>query len=120
MHTPKDNMSEIDRLKKRSDFVLARDDGKSWVSHGMILQVRDNDDHKKRIGVTVTKKVSTSAVKRNRIKRRLRAVSVDVLSTTGRNNADYVLIGRKATLDRDYKSLKKDLLWCLDKMGLKS
>lgn len=120
MHTYKSNMNDLDRLKKRSDFVLARDIGQSWVSHGLIVQVRPNQDQKKRIGFTVTKKVSTSAVKRNRIKRRLRTLAVDVLSQTGKENCDYVLIGRKATLDRDFELLKKDLIWCLAKMGFKS
>ena len=120
MHTQKDNMIDLDRLKKRSDFVLARDSGQSWVSHGLVLQARPNQYQKKRIGVTVTKKVSTSAVTRNRIKRRLRSVAADVLSQNGRSDCDYVLIGRPKTLEREYDSLKKDLLWCLDKMGLKS
>ena len=50
-----------------------------------------------------------NAVARNRVKRRLRAAAVEVLSKSGEPGFDYVLIGRKATLERRYDALVEDL-----------
>ena len=60
------------------------------------------------IGFTVSRKVG-NAVARNRARRRLKAVASLVLERDGRPGCDYVLIGRKGTLDRAYADLIKDL-----------
>lgn len=92
--------------------------GKKWVSHGLIIQVHKNDLGIRRIGYTVSKRVDKSAVKRNRIKRRLRAVAADVLPVIAKDGYDYVLVGRPATATRPYDTLKNDIKWCLGKMEL--
>ena len=104
-------------MKKRSDFVSMNSHAKKWVSHGLILQVKENDLKQRRVGYTVTKKTEKSAVKRNRIKRRLRAVAADILPINAKDSCDYVLIGRSASATRSYETLKGDLKWCLGKMG---
>jgi ribonuclease P protein component len=48
-------------------------------------------------------------VARNRAKRRLRAAVVAVMPGHAAANHDYVLIGRKATLQRPYGELLADL-----------
>lgn len=116
MHTKKENMMKLERLQKRSDFLYANTKGQKWVSHGLIIQIVPRDHDVIRTGFTVTKRTEKSAVKRNRIKRRLRAVAADVLSHVGRTGYDYVLIGRSATLTRPYDALCRDLKWCLKKM----
>lgn len=77
----------------------------------------DNDLDKIRVGFTVTKRTEKSAVKRNRIKRRLRAVVADVMPDHAKQSCDYVLIGRSQTLTRPYETLCNDLKWCLKKTG---
>jgi len=104
-------------LKNRADFLKMNSQAKKWVSHGLVLQVLENDLGITRVGFTVSKKVSKSAVKRNRIKRRLRAAAEEVLSTQARPSCDYVLIGKQMSATRPYDSLTGDLLWCLRKMG---
>ncbi len=117
MQAHKEDTRKLRMLKTRSEFLHVRNKGKKWVSHGLILQVCLNDGQGIRIGFTVSKKVDKSAVKRNRIKRRLRAAAADILPQYASDNTDYVLIGRPQTAIRPYESLKNDLKWCLKKMG---
>ena len=117
MHAQKKDTRKLRMLKTRSEFLHVRNKGAKWVSHGLILQVCKNEGQGIRIGFTVSKKVDKSAVKRNRIKRRLRAASADILPAFAADNTDYVLIGRPQTAIRPYESLKNDLKWCLKKMG---
>ncbi len=91
--------------------------GKKCVSHGVILQVMPNDLGVSRVGYTVTKKTEISAVRRNRIKRRLRAAAALVLPVHAKESCDYVLIGRSMSATRSYQTLCGDLKWCLEKLG---
>ncbi len=98
--------------------MRAREQGRKWVSQSLILQVVENTGEQARFGLTVTKKVSSSAVVRNRIRRRLRALAAHVLAERAQGGVDYVLIGRVETETRDFAVLEKDLLWCLKRLDL--
>lgn len=117
MHATKQQLAELHTLKNRSDFLHVQKNGGKWVSHGLILQIAENSLNQTRIGFTVSKKIHKSAVKRNRIKRRLRAVVADILPDYAKNSCDYILIGRLQTLTRSYAALCNDLKWCLKKTG---
>lgn len=117
MNATKEQIKSLGRLQKRSDFLRIQGTGIKWVSKSLILQAADNPDATIRFGLTVSKKTSTSAVVRNRIKRRLRAAACEVLPVTARAGADFVLIGRAETETRSYDDIKKDLAWCIRKMG---
>ncbi|CAG0895985.1 unnamed protein product [Cyprideis torosa] len=106
------------RLKKRSDFLLVQQKGRKWISKGMIVEIYDNNNLGLRCGLTVSKKVSKLAILRNRVKRRIRAVSCDVLPEYTAQNLDIVLIGRIGTQNRQYEDLCNDLRWCLKKMEI--
>jgi ribonuclease P protein component len=69
-----------------------------------------------RVGFTVSRKVG-NAIRRNRARRRLRAVVAEVLPEHGRAGCDYVLIGRAGTLDRSYADLVADLRTALARIG---
>lgn len=119
MHTSKAQKASLTTIKKRTDFLKIQSKGSKWVSHGLILQSHTgNTDNTRRIGFTVSKKTDKSAVKRNRIKRRLRAIAADILPLHAKEGQDYILVGRPATLTRPYEALCKDLIWCLKKMDL--
>ena len=117
MFASKDDIQSIGRLKKRSDFLRVQKEGNKWVSKGMIVELASREETGLRYGLTVSKRVSKLAVTRNRIKRRLRAVACEVLPAFREQSIDVVLIGRVATAERDYQDLKKDLIWCLGKLG---
>ena len=80
MHTRKQDLATIKMLTDRRSFLDIQSNGKKWVSKSLIVRIKENDLGFKRVGFTVSKRVDKSAVKRNRIKRRLRAVAADVLS----------------------------------------
>jgi ribonuclease P protein component len=117
MKATKDQIKNLKPLIKRADFLKIGKNGAKCVSHGVILQAMPNDLGFARIGFTVNKKTEMSAVKRNRIKRRLRAAAADILSLHARESADYVLIGRQGTSVRPYETLCNDLKYCLEKTG---
>jgi ribonuclease P protein component len=98
----------MDRLRQRADF-LAVANGARANSHAFVVQGRlRDDDGPVPVGFTVTKKNGT-ATERNRIKRRLRELvkRVDVISM--RPHHDYVLVGRRAALTRDFATMLEDL-----------
>ncbi len=119
MKASRQKIATLDRLKRRSDFLRVQGSGRKWVSTSLILQVADNTTEKCRFGITVTKKTSKSAVIRNRIKRRLRALLCETLPDYAKPGVDYVLVGRAITETCAYDALEKDLRWCLKRMDLK-
>ena len=105
----------MDRLRQRADF-LAVADGTRVNSAAFILQSRVRDDPGPiRIGLTVTKKNGT-ATERNRIRRRLREAVKQIGPVAMRPHHDYVLIGRRAALTRDFAALLDDLRAALKRL----
>ena len=98
----------MDRLRQRADF-LAVANGARANSAAFVVQGRlRDDDGPIRVGFTVTKKNGT-ATERNRIRRRLRELvkRSDVIPL--RPHHDYVLVGRRAALHRDFATMLDDL-----------
>jgi ribonuclease P protein component len=112
----------MDRLRQRADFVAVAS-GARATSPAFVLQGRARDDDGPiRVGFTVTKKNGT-ATERNRIRRRLRALvrQLDVIPM--RPHHDYVLVGRRDALTRDFAAMLDDLraaLRRLDRQPAKS
>ena len=98
----------MDRLRQRADF-LAVANGARANSAAFVLQSRRRDDNGPvRVGFTVTKKHGT-ATERNRIRRRLRELVKRLDDVSMRPHSDYVLVGRRAALDRDFTAMLEDL-----------
>lgn len=105
----------MDRLKQRADF-LAVADGARANGPAFVIQRRVRDDQGPiRIGFTVTKK-NGNAPQRNRIRRRLRALIRQLDPLSVRPHSDYVLVGRRAALSRDFSTLLDDLKSALDRL----
>jgi ribonuclease P protein component len=109
----------MDRLRQRAEF-LAVANGARVSSAAFALQARRRDDQGPiRVGFTVTKKNGT-ATERNRIRRRLRELvkRLDVISM--RPHHDYVLVGRREALTRDFAVMLDDLHSALKRLDRKA
>ena len=84
---------------------------------GFVLLVRDraDGDPAKRVGYTVTKKIG-NAVVRNRMKRRFRELARDIIASDGAVGSDHILIGRAGGIDRDFATLRADLIKAVGKL----
>lgn len=98
----------MDRLRQRADF-LAVANGARANSPAFALQSRRRDDFGPiRIGFTVTKK-NGNAPERNRIRRRLRELVKRLDPVSMQPHHDYVLVGRRDALSRDFATMLDDL-----------
>ena len=105
----------MDRLRQRADF-LAVADGARVNSAAFVVQSRRRDDSGPvRVGFTVTKKNGT-ATERNRIRRRLRELVKRLDDISMRPHSDYVLVGRRAALNRDFATMLDDLRSALHRL----
>ena len=104
------------RLKRRADFLRVARTRRKWVAPGLILQARtqtaedtsDGEFGVSRVGFTVSRKVG-NAVVRNRVRRRLRDATAQVIPEQAKAGHDFVIIGRKGSLKRPFAALRRDL-----------
>lgn len=106
---------QLVRLKTRREFVAVREHGDKVVRPAFVLQyaplarvdARSDPDacaQGCRVGFTATRKLG-HAVRRNRVKRRLRAMVAQVFPREARPGYAYVLIGRNRTADIAFEEL---------------
>lgn len=101
--------AEFHWLKKRADFLAARDEPKTGARAFLLVKrERGDGDPSIRAGLTVTKKLG-KAVLRNRIKRRLREACRRALPLHAEPGCDYVLIARAAAADLVFQEMIDDL-----------
>ncbi|MCY4021626.1 MAG: ribonuclease P protein component [Chloroflexi bacterium] len=93
------------RLRQSSDFARVRQEGKVYRHPAMLISLRDNDLPRNRYGFVVGKRTGT-AVSRNRVKRRLRAVIDGVHDCLGQGY-DIVIVAKPAILQQPYSELQR-------------
>ena len=105
----------MDRLRQRADFLAVADGTRTNSAAFVVQSRRRDDDGPIRVGFTVTRKNGT-ATERNRIRRRLRELvkRLDVISMLP--HSDYVLVGRRTALTRDFATMLDDLRSALDRL----
>ena len=120
-------MAPLARLTRRAEFLRTAGRGRRWAAPGLVLQAFTRDSQQTagvgdepsdaiRYGLTASRKVG-SAVKRNRARRRLRALAEEILPCEGLPGTDYVLIARAATVERAYSDLRADLYQALSRVS---
>tara|TARA_B100000676_G_C17474939_1_gene530516 strand:+ start:76 stop:429 length:354 start_codon:yes stop_codon:yes gene_type:complete len=113
-------MPLLPRLKRRSEFLRVAADGRKCVTTGLIMQARQRPIEEEmsdvvRVGFTVSRKVGNS-VKRNRARRRLRAIADIIMTKHAQARMDFVIIGRINTLTRPHTALIADMTKALIKL----
>lgn len=106
---------KLETLRKRREFLRVRGGGR-WATPAFVLETKqrppvDADTPQQppagtgpRFGFTVTKRMG-NAVRRNRIRRRLRAALQEVAQSRARDHFDYVVIARMPAHDIAFTEL---------------
>ena len=101
-------MTDLVSIPSRAGFLAARDSGIKAVAAGFVLQAALTGRDDWRLGLTASKKTG-NAVRRNRARRRLRALARTELARRARPGTDYVMIARHGTAERSWDDLVADL-----------
>jgi ribonuclease P protein component len=105
----------MDRLRQRADFLAVASGARVNSAAFVVQSLSRDDDGPIRVGFTVTKKHGT-ATERNRIRRRLRELVKRLDVITMRPHSDYVLVGRRTALNRDFATMLEDLRSALHRL----
>jgi ribonuclease P protein component len=102
----------IARLKRRADFLAVASEKRRFALRDMVIQYKHNAElsvpDTARVGFTVTKKQG-NAVIRNRIRRRLKAATQQLLPELARPHYDYVFIARSAYAICPFEKILEDI-----------
>ena len=98
------------RIKKEKDFKVIFKRGKSYANRQFVVYLKDQEIPHLRLGISVSKRLG-NAVKRNQIKRRIRAFYQ--LHKNELKSLEYVVIARNPVKDMDYHEIEKSLLHVL-------
>jgi ribonuclease P protein component len=85
------------RLKSYKDFQSVYESGNKYYSAHLILRALLDSPNQTRIGISISQKVSKLAVRRNRIKRQIRAILREFLPQMSQGWKIVVVVRREAT-----------------------
>ena len=109
----------FERLTRRAEFRRLTRARQRRATPGLVLQAlaRPDDEGAARVGLTASRRVG-NAVRRNRARRRLRALAEKVIPLHAKPGHDYVLIARTATIDRPFAALVEDLETAMKRLNV--
>ena len=102
------------RLRRRSDFAATYEGGRAYTSRLLVLRARPNGISTTRFGFAVGKRLG-NAVRRNRIRRRLRSIAGELKTEAG---WDIVLIARTPTADAEFTAMRAAATTLVQQAGL--
>lgn len=118
MKATKEQIQILSRLSQQAAFDSLRKTKTRWVSKGFSLQVIPSDAATPSFCVITSKHAAKLATDRNKMRRRLRAVAYEILTTSAKQNMTYMIVARKDSLTLSMDDLRKDLKWCLKKLDM--
>lgn len=117
----------LQRLRRRAEYLRVQGAERRSAQPGLLLQAAlapegasrpENPSRVSiRVGFTASRKVG-NAVLRNRARRRLKALAREIMPQHAAPGHDYVLVARKATPERGYAELRRDLESALRRLKL--
>lgn len=108
-------MSKIDTLRSQRDFERVFTLGRKIINSGFVIYHLPSLETGIKVGICVGKSLA-NAVKRNRIKRRIREV-IRKMDFSG-DNRHIVIVARRSLLDKDFDYLSRSLKQALFKARL--
>lgn len=102
------------RLKREKEFEAVFKGGRMLKGKYVFLKFLGNGTEKTKIGFVVSKKVSKSAVVRNKAKRRMREV-LRLMKDKIKDGLDIIIIALPLIKDAGYKEIEKDIVSFLEK-----
>jgi ribonuclease P protein component len=109
-------MKKDNRIRRRNDFAGAYRRGKSYANKYLVIYVLPNNRATSRFGFSVGKRIG-NAVRRNRIRRRLREICRLHLGELVAGY-DIVVIPRNPAPDTDHSTLTRALRHLFHKAGI--
>ena len=103
------------RLRKKRDIEKVLKKGKSQTKDFLFLKFFANDLGKTRVGFIVSRRISTKAVVRNKIKRRLRE-AVKIYLPGFKSGYDLVFFARPGIDKKTFPEIKKTVEELIRKM----
>ncbi|NLJ86545.1 MAG: ribonuclease P protein component [Firmicutes bacterium] len=107
----------MERLALPGDFRRVYENGKTVKNRLVVLHYRENDREVTRIGFSVSKKLG-NAVRRNRVKRRLRE-AVRTKASEIRSGYDLVVSARLQCREAAYQDIVSAVMDAVSRAGLR-
>lgn len=118
MKATREQIQILSRLKQQAAFDSLRKTKTRWVSKGFSVQAIPSDKPTPSFCIITSKHAAKLATDRNTMRRRLRAVAYEILTTSAKPEMEYMIVARKEALSLSMDDLRKDLKWCLKKLNL--
>lgn len=105
------------RISREGDIVKVLGRGRRFFGRFITLRVLAGSSQKTRFGFIVSKKVHSKPVKRNLVKRRLRAATVELIPKL-KNHLDILISAKAQAVGIAYRDLLEELCELLQKAGV--
>lgn len=102
------------RIKRRRDYLHVQSHGRKFRSKHFLVAVCSSkclagEGRNSRIGVTITRKIHKSAVRRNRLRRRIKEIYRFYKQQLAKAKIDFVIIALAGAADLEFADIKQEL-----------
>jgi len=109
---PKEN-----RLHKDKEIKDLAKSGQTFFLPELVIKYKKNKEDKTKIAFIVSSRVDKRAVLRNKLTRRLKEATKDILPNL-KSGYSVLIIAKKKALELEFKDIKKQLDFAFDKLKL--